>query len=443
MAPERHDFVSRPHRTLLVLTLPVLFSLLLEPLTGIVDTFFVARLGAISLGALGIATALLSSVVWVFNFVGIGAQTEVARADGAGEPEAASEAAYLAMALAGALGIGLLLAGWLFAPAATAWMGAGGTMQDESVLYLRIRLLGAPALLVAMAAFGSLRGRQEMRVPFWIALAASALNAGLDPVLIFGAGPVPAFGVAGAAWASTAAHWLAALSSVWAVRRVIGRASAVPWRRAPALLVVGRDLVLRTALLLAFQLLATRKAAFIGVSAIAAHHAVRQLWLLSAFALDAYAASAQSLAGYFLGAGRVDLARRVASVSCGWGAATGVAIGVGMLAIEGLVAEGFVPADAHADFRLAWRALALAQPLGGLSFVTDGLHWASRDYTYLRNAMLLATATGAIGLFVLDAQAPDALFRVWIITGVWVALRAGLGVARVWPGLGHSPYAPR
>ena len=51
-AAQAHPFVQRPHRTLLALSVPVLFSLIAEPLTGIVDTAFVARLGAVPLALL-------------------------------------------------------------------------------------------------------------------------------------------------------------------------------------------------------------------------------------------------------------------------------------------------------------------------------------------------------------------------------------------------------
>ena len=77
-----HSFVRHPHRTLVRLTVPVLISLIAEPLTGLADTAFVARLGATPLAALGVGTVLLSSVFWVFNFLGIGTQTEVAHALG-------------------------------------------------------------------------------------------------------------------------------------------------------------------------------------------------------------------------------------------------------------------------------------------------------------------------------------------------------------------------
>jgi len=439
-APRSHPFRTRPHHTLVVLTVPVLFSLLLEPLTGLVDTFFIARLGAASLGALGISTTLLSSVIWVFNFVGIGAQTQVARFLGADQPDRAAESAFLAIAVAYGLGILLALGFWGLAGSAADWMGAHDGMQREAVAYLRIRLLGAPAVLGTLACFGSLRGLQDMRTPLWVALGSNLLNLALDPLLIFGAGPVPPLGVAGAAIASTVAHWVAALWAYRKVRSRLGRPRAIPWRRAPALLVVGRDLVFRTGLLLLFQLLATRKAAAIGVSAIAAHHATRQLWLLCAFLLDAYAASAQSLTGYFLGARDLAQARRVGGVSYAWGFGTGVALALIMLALEDAVAAGFVPLEARADFHAAWLALALFQPVNALSFVSDGLLWGASDYTYMRNVMFLATAGGVIGLSVVDTSSAHALAMVWAWTGAWMMVRAVFGTARLWPGLGRSPF---
>ena len=94
-----HSFVRHPHRTLVRLTVPVLISLIAEPLTGLADTAFVARLGATPLAALGVGTVLLSSVFWVFNFLGIGTQTEVAHALGNPGDTRARDANGLALAL--------------------------------------------------------------------------------------------------------------------------------------------------------------------------------------------------------------------------------------------------------------------------------------------------------------------------------------------------------
>jgi len=436
---DRHAFVARPHRTMLALSLPVLLSLVAEPLTGLADTAFVARLGPVPLAALGVATVLLSSIFWVFNFLGIGTQTAVARAAGAGGTDAAREAVASATVTALVLGTALAAAAWPVADALVELLGARGALREEAAVYLRIRFLGAPAILVTLVAFGALRGVQDMRTPLRIAVTVNVLNVALDALLIFGAGPVPALGVAGAAWATSASQVAGAVWAVAAVRGLLGPVSGVRLASVVRLFVVGRDLVLRTALLLLFLAAGTRVATLAGADAGAAHQGVRQVWILTALVLDAYAATAQSLVGYFLGAGSVALARRAAAVGCQWALATGVALTVGMLCSTRAFAWLLVPPAAHAAFAGAWLVAALAQPLNALSFVTDGVHWGTGDFRWLRNAMLVATGAGTLALATLDVRAPGALVHVWLVTAAWIAIRAAFGVARVWPGVGRSP----
>src|SRR5262245_39906432 len=132
---------------MLALSFPVLLSLIAEPLTGLADTAFVARLGAGPLAALGVATVLLSGMFWVFNFLGIGTQTAVAHAHG--RQAAASAADAVATALAAALALGLLLAllALPFLDQLASFMGAQGPVLESAVIYLRIRFVAAPAIL--------------------------------------------------------------------------------------------------------------------------------------------------------------------------------------------------------------------------------------------------------------------------------------------------------
>ncbi|MEM6337411.1 MAG: MATE family efflux transporter, partial [Bacteroidota bacterium] len=102
--PEAVRFNERPHRTFVALSIPVLFSLVAEPVTGLVDTAFVAQLGAEALAGLGVGTIVLSGVFWAFNFLGIGTQTEVAQAFGGEATARARQITGLAMALG--VGIG-------------------------------------------------------------------------------------------------------------------------------------------------------------------------------------------------------------------------------------------------------------------------------------------------------------------------------------------------
>ena len=103
---DEHPFVSRPNRTLLALAVPVFFSLIAEPLTGLVDTAFIARLGAAPLAALGVGTAALSSVFWIFNFLAIGTQTSVAQALGQKDEAQARSVTSLALLISVLTGCG-------------------------------------------------------------------------------------------------------------------------------------------------------------------------------------------------------------------------------------------------------------------------------------------------------------------------------------------------
>ena len=95
-------------------------------------------------------------------------------------------------------------------------------------------------------------------------------------------------------------------------------------------------------------------------------------------------------------------------------------------------------AGALSIFPAAWWVLALAQPLNAVSFVTDGIHWGTGDYTYLRNAMFAATGAGLCGIALLP-HTPDSLVWVWVASAAWIAVRAAFGVVRVWPGIGAAP----
>ncbi len=438
--PSPDRFLQQPCRTVLSLSVPVFFALIAEPLTGLVDTFFVSRLGSPAQAGLGIGTILLSSVFWVFNFLAIGTQTEIARALGAGAREEAAEVHGVALGLGAFLGV--LLAGliWPALPTLCEWMGARGEAHDSAVTYVRIRLIGAPASLLMQVAFGALRGLQHMRVLVVVSVLVHGLNILLDSLLILGRGPLPRLGIEGAAWASTGALWLGAFVAVSVSSRRLGWPRQFSLHRALGLFVVGRDLILRTGMLMLFLTLATERATTLGDDAAAAHQAIRQVWLFTALVLDAVATTAQSLVGYFLGAGRPGTARVVARTTCAMGVLAGAALTGLMLAATVPVRNALVPASATGWFLAPWIACALAQPINAISFVTDGIHWATRDYRYLRNAMLAATGLGILGLFLVDESSAGGLTLLWIVTGVWISVRALLGMLRVWPGIGASPW---
>ncbi len=437
--PSEHAFESKPHRTLLRLTIPVLFSLVAEPLTGLVDTAFVARLGAPELAALGVGTMVLSSIFWIFNFLGIATQTDVAKAHGKGDSLLRSQISGLAVLVAGSLGLVAALLLWPLTPSIASLLGAGGEIKEAAVSYINIRWFGAPAILITIAGFGALRGVQQMMVPFWIALGVNALNVALDALLIFGFGPIPAFGIEGAAAATSISQWVGAIATV----AVLHRSLAVAWTwdvpRVLHLFRAGGDLFIRTGILTLFLVVGTREATRLGAESGAVHQAIRQFWIFTALFLDSFAVAGQSLVGYFLGTDRIALARKVAKTIMQWSFSLGVVLMMVMWFGQGAFAALFVPEAARYAFAGPWLVALIMQPVNALAFGTDGVHWGTADFRFLRNATTTATLIGVTLLYAWSYFAGLSLMAIWIVTSVWIAVRVVFGLTRIWPGSINGP----
>ena len=438
--PRKHPFVASPHLTLFSLSFPLLLSLVAEPLTGLCDTAFISRLGSVPLAAVGVGSTSLSGILWIFNFLTVGTQTEVANALGQQDMNRIRQISTLALLLAAVIGLVLILLLLPLASQIVGFMGATREMSTMAVSYFKIRLFGGPAVLVSIAAFGIMRGMQDMKTPFKIAVTVNILNILLDALLIFGFGFIPAFGVSGAAFASTLSQWAGALWAVAAIFTGIGISRKADFQDGWNLIRIGGDLFVRTGMLTVFVLLTTRAATLIGPDSGAAHQAIRQFWVFTALFLDAYAITGQSLIGYFMGAEWPEQVRRVANIVCFWGAGIGLIMGILMFAGQGVVEYLIVPANARPVFEPAWMITCLFQPLNGIAFGTDGIHWGTGDFRFLRNVMTLATLFCAGLLFTLETSMTGALTWIWIITGIWVTLRTVFGVLRIWPGIGASPF---
>eukprot|EP00828_Plagiopyla_frontata_P045753 TRINITY_DN7922_c0_g1_i1.p1 TRINITY_DN7922_c0_g1~~TRINITY_DN7922_c0_g1_i1.p1 ORF type:complete len:339 (-),score=93.10 TRINITY_DN7922_c0_g1_i1:852-1868(-) len=323
-------------------------------------------------------------------------------------------------------------------------LGAEGAVDGLAYDYMYYRLLGAPAVLVSLACFGAFRGVQDMRTPLYVAVGINGVNVLLDWLLIFGAGPLPPMGVSGAAIASSFSQWVGAVWCLVVVYRRIGLTWRVKGAGVVRLFRVRGDLLLRTGSLLVFLMLCTRVANRFGADQGAAYQAVRQFFIFSALFLDAFAITGQSLVGYFLGARDVFQARRVAKIVCWWSLGTGFVLGCFMLLGQDFVAWLLVPPTAYAVFGPGWVVVALSQPVGALSFATDGIHWGTGDFRYLRNAMVAATLVGGAVVLLIESMHPEhVLVYIWLATGLWTLVRAGFGLIRIWPGIGQAPLRKR
>jgi putative MATE family efflux protein len=400
------------NRDILVLAVPALGALVAEPLFLIVDSALIGHLGVAPLAGLGIAGAVLQTIVGLMVFLAYSTTPAVARRFGAGDHSDAVSVGIDGMWLALGIGAVLALAGNLATPALVGIFGASEEVARQAETYLGISMWGLPAMLIVFAATGLLRGMQNTVTPLWIAGVGFAANAVLNWLFIYGFG----WGIGGSALGTVFAQWGMVAAYVVVVGRLARRheASLRPQRegvRGSAR--SGGWMFLRTVSLRAALLATVVVATGLGAPELAGWQVVFTIFSAAAFALDALAIAAQALVGKGLGAGDDTFVHRVLRRTTAWGLWFGVLVGGVIAALSGVI--GFVftgDAAVAALIQPALLVLAVAQPLSAVVFVLDGVLMGAGDARYLAIAgglnlvvfapalllVALLGATGAAGL---------------------------------------------
>lgn len=410
------------HRRLLALAVPAIGTLVADPLLGAVDTAVAGRLGSAELGALGLAVSLLAAVTWAFNFLVFGTTTTVAHAMGRGDREAAGRRVAHAGVAAIVLGVaGGILLFLLAAPLVRAF-GAVEALVSPAVTYLQVRAVGVPFLLLGYVGHGAFRGVGDTRTPLVVVVVANIGNGLLDLVLVFGLG----WGLAGVAAATVAAEVVAvAVFAVLMHRAGLPLAGhGLPDRaQVRDLVVVSRDLFLRTGGLLGGFLLITAAAARADTTTAAAHQVVWQLFLLVSFLMDGFAIAAQSMVGNALGADDPAEARAISRDLVRWGLAGGTVLG-GLLFLARSPLTGLFTSDQAVLVAIAgvWWLACAGHVANALAFALDGVLMGAADFRYLRTWTVVAALVGGV-LGQVGVSLGAGLLWLWVCVEVLMLVR--------------------
>ena len=413
-------------RRILQLAIPAFLALIAEPLFLLADSAIVGHLGTPALAGLGIAGAVLATVVSMCIFLAYGTTASVAQLMGAGRPTDALrqgiDGIWLAV-LIGAVSTPLVL---VWARPLVLIFGADTDVVDEALSYLHVAGLGILPLLVMLAATGVLRGLQDTKTPLYVAVVGNILNVILNVVFVYGLD----LGIAGSAIGSVIAQVFSAVWLVWAVV-VAGRRQGVltSWRPSRAGLRsaahAGTPLLLRTLSLRACLLLMTFGAAYLGTVEVATTQLAMTIWTFLAFALDAIAIAAVL---------PDVLARQQATwMMVRWGLGFGVITGLGLAALSPFLGIPFTP-DPEVRSALTGVLLvaAIGQPIAGVVFVLDGVLIGAGEGRYLAVAGLVVLLVFApfVWLAVVGAQS---LIWLWVAFVVaFMGSRSVVLLRRVW-----------
>lgn len=423
MAMQWRDPVDR---TIVVLAIPALGTLAVEPLYVAVDTAIVGHLGTVPLGGLAVASQVLVLVASLCNFLAYGSTQRIAHHRGAGRWAEAAETSVQALWL-GAL-LSLPLAAGLAAAARPigAVLGAEGPTLDAATTYLRISALAVPAILLTIVCHGILRAEQRLRGLLVVVVVANVVNVVFEVVAVY----VLDWGIAGSAWSTVAVQ----LGSVGVYVALVLPSLTAARRRRPdpgtlgALLSVGGPLVLRVVALMATFTIATAVAARTDPATLAAHQILASAFMLLALSLDALAIPAQSLVAEAMGRGDPDrarhLARRVTVLSLGCG---------GVLGLVVAASAPWSPRLFSGDQAVVSRAsaglviLAVLLLPGAVAFATDGILVGVGHFRVLGTMMMYVLAVFVPAISVPLLVPSTGIVGIWSALAVWMVARAVLG----------------
>ncbi|MDO5746648.1 MAG: MATE family efflux transporter [Actinomycetaceae bacterium] len=376
-------------RQIFALALPVLGTLIAEPLLTMADSAMIGHVGTAELGGLGTGSAILNFVVGMCIFVQYTTTSVAGKRLGMGDRAGAIGCGIQGMWMAASIGVVLSIAVWYFAPSLTRIMGAKGDVAQQSIIYLHYSSPGLVFMLVFLSANGAMRGLMNTQIPFIVSTIGTFANIPLNAFFIYGLH----LGVAGAGLGTVIAQAFMSIVLFSFIAKAAYHYS-VPIR--PILRQIihsglqGAPLVIRTLSLQLGVMTTVWIAISMGKHILGAHQIVRSIYFFTVFSMDALAIAAQALIANAIGAGDRQKVRSVISRCIFWGTISGAALMLILVSLSAVLPHLFTTDAAVLD--TAWIGLiacAVWLPLSGAVFMYDGILIGAGDVRYLAFSQLI------------------------------------------------------
>jgi len=210
------------NKSIWLLAVPMVLEMGLVSLYRVADMFWVGKLGADALAAITIGENIRWTLSGLAMGQGIGSLAVVARRTGEKDEEAANHAALQAIILALTLSIAISVIGLVLAEPLLQLLGTEPAVMPEGLSFLRVTFGGLVGFLMVPIVNSLFRGAGEARVALLVRVFSYGLGLLVEPALVFGWGPLPSLGVAGAALSLVGSQWLGFLLQIGVL--VSGRA---------------------------------------------------------------------------------------------------------------------------------------------------------------------------------------------------------------------------
>ena len=249
-------------RAIVLLAVPMVLEMCMESLFGVVDVFWVSRLGADAVATVGLTETALVLVFVIAMGLSIGATALVARRMGEKDEQAAGLVAVQAIVIGLAVSATVAIFGYFFAPNLLHIMGGSASVVKLGSGYTRMIFSGSATIFLLFLINAVFRGAGDAAIAMRVLWLANIVNICLNPCLIFGLGPFPRLGVTGSAVGTTIGRGIGVLLQLWVLTSGRGRLAVHASQLRVDLLVLWR--LIRLSLNAMFQYL-VQMASWIGM----------------------------------------------------------------------------------------------------------------------------------------------------------------------------------
>ena len=422
------DYTTAPvGHAVILLAVPMVLEMAMESIFAVADVFWVAHLGADAVATVGLTESMLTIIYTAAMGLSIGATALVARRIGEHDVEAAAHAAGQSILLGLGVAAAIALVCAPNAPGLLRLMGASDEVVRSGGLFTRVMLGGNATVLLLFLLNAVFRGAGDAAIAMRVLILGNVLNIILGPCFIFGLGPFPQMGVAGAAVATNLGRGTAVLYQLYTLTRGRGRIRLAP--RHLRLDFTAMRTMLRLSGLGTFQILIStasyvglvRILSVFGSAALAGYTIGIRLIIFALLPAFGLSNAAATMVGQNLGALRPD--RAEAAV---WTAARYNMVFLGIVGLVFLGAAPFITSLFTTD--------PLVQP-----YAISCLRTVSLGFIFYACGMVLTSAFNGAG----DTWTPTVinLFVFWLfeIPLAWfLAHRGGFGARGVFIALTAS-----
>ncbi|MGB6947331.1 MAG: MATE family efflux transporter [Bryobacteraceae bacterium] len=210
-------------RAIVLLAVPMVLEMCMESLFGVVDVFWVSRLGADAMATVGLTETALTLVYVIALGLSMGATALVARRMGEKDEQGAGLVAVQAIVIGLIVAGGAAVFGYFFAPNLLHIMGGSDSVVKIGSGYTRMILSGSATIFLLFLINAVFRGAGDAAIAMRVLWIANIINICLNPCLIFGLGPFPRLGVTGSAVGTTIGRGIGVLLQLWVLTSGRGR----------------------------------------------------------------------------------------------------------------------------------------------------------------------------------------------------------------------------